>query len=555
MSMQQTDRKLLVTIALPYANGSLHLGHLLEHIQADIWVRFQKMMERNCILISGEDAHGTPIMLAAQQRHIKPEVLVAQIAKEHIADLSAFHIDFEHYYTTHSPENKELINLIYQRLQEKGDICSKVVKQAYDPEAKMFLPDRYVTGSCPCCKTPGQYGDNCEACGSTYSPLDLIDPQSTISGARPIAKESEHYFFQLSHYTDFLREWITHGNHLTEEVSNKLLEWFKEGLHDLDISRDSPYFGFKIPETDDKYFYVWIDAPIAYMAIFKNLCAKHTDLNFDDYWSSTTKTELYHFVGKDIINFHAIFWPAILKSASFRIPTAIFVHGYLTVNGQKMSKSRGTFITARHYLNHLNPEYLRYYFATKLSRKTEDIDFNFEDFSQKINSDLVGKLVNIASRCASFINKKFENKLSKTSLNPQLIEQFVTKGDEIASAYESRDYSRAIKSIMELADQANQMIDAEKPWILIKDPELADKAHLVCSLGLNLFRILMIYLKPVLPITTEKVEHFLNIPAMTWEQRRKGLYDHIINPFTPLLQRISEETIDMIQAENSTGTV
>ncbi len=324
-------------------------------------------------------------------------------------------------------------------------------------------------------------------------------------------------------------------------------------MHDLDISRDSPYFGFKIPGTDDKYFYVWIDAPIAYAAIFKNLCADRPDLNFDDYWSSTAKTELYHFVGKDIINFHAIFWPAILKSADFRTPTAIFVHGYLTVNGQKMSKSRGTFITARHYLNHLNPEYLRYYFATKLSKKAEDIDFNFEDFSQRVNSDLVGKLVNIASRCASFINKKFQNKLSKSALNPQLIQKFIDKGDQIASAYENRDYSRAIKSIMELADQANQMIDAEKPWLLIKDPELVDKAHQVCSLGLNLFRILMIYLKPVLPMTAEKAEHFLNIPAMTWEQRQKGLYDHIINSFTPLLQRISEETIDTMQTENPTG--
>lgn len=548
MSMQQTHRKLLVTTALPYANGSLHLGHLLEHIQADIWVRFQKMMDRDCILISGEDAHGTPIMLAAQQRHIKPEVLVAEIAKEHIADLSAFYVNFDQYYTTHSPENKELIDLIYRRMQEKGDIFSKVIQQAYDPLAKMFLPDRYVKGSCPCCKTPDQYGDNCEICGSTYSPLDLIDPKSTVSGATPIAKESEHYFFQLSHYTDFLREWITSNNHLAEEVSNKLLEWFKEGLHDLDISRDAPYFGFKIPETNDKYFYVWVDAPIGYMAIFKKLCAQHQDLNFNEYWSSTAKTELYHFVGKDIINFHAIFWPAILKSAEFRTPTAIFVHGYLTVNGQKMSKSRGTFITARNYLDYLNPEYLRYYFAARLNKKSEDIDFNFEDFFQRINSDLIGKLVNIASRCSSFINKKFENKLSETSLNPELIQQFINKGDEIASAYENREYNRAIRSIMELADHANQMIDAEKPWVLIKNPELTQRAHAVCSLGLNLFRILIIYLKPVLPATAEKVELFLNIPSLSWEQLQNGLYDHTINLFTPLLERIPQETINNMQA-------
>ncbi|MEN9449948.1 MAG: methionine--tRNA ligase, partial [Pseudomonadota bacterium] len=418
---------------------------------------------------------------------------------------------------------------------------------------KMFLPDRYVKGTCPCCKTPDQYGDNCEVCGSTYSPLDLIDPKSTISGITPIAKESEHYFFKLSHYSDFLREWIMTKNHLAEEISNKLLEWFKEGLHDLDISRDSPYFGFKIPGADNKFFYVWIDAPIGYMATFKNLCQHRDNLNFDEYWSNAEKTELYHFVGKDIINFHAIFWPAILKSADFRRPTAIFVHGYVTVNGKKMSKSRGTFITAHHYLNYLDPEYLRYYYATKLTRKAEDIDFNFEDFIQKINSDLIGKLVNIASRCASFINKKFANQLSSTSFKPEFILQFVNKGNEIADYYESRDYNRAMKSIMELADQANQMIDAEKPWLLIKNSDSIQQAHDVCSLGLNLFRILMIYLKPVLPITAEKVEHFLNIPAMTWDQRQKILLDHTINTFTPLLQRIPEEAIQNIQKTDSIG--
>ena len=551
MSMQQTPRKLLVTSALPYANGSLHIGHILEHVQADIWVRFQKMLGRDCIFISGEDAHGTPVMLAAQQRDISPESLVTQIAEEHKRDLSAFYIDFDNFYTTHSPENEALIILIYQRMKDKGDIYSKLIQQAYDPKTQMFLPDRYVKGACPCCKSPDQYGDNCEVCGSTYSPLDLIDPKSTLSGATPIAKESKHYFFQLSGYSDFLREWITTDTHLAEEISNKLLEWFKEGLHDLDISRDSPYFGFKIPGTDNKFFYVWIDAPIGYMAIFKNLCGQRDNLNFDDYWSDAAKTELYHFVGKDIINFHAIFWPAILKSADFRRPTAIFVHGYVTVNGKKMSKSRGTFITARHYLNYLDPEYLRYYYATKLTRKTEDIDFNFGDFAQKINSDLIGKLINIASRCASFINKKFANKLSETPLNPELIQEFIKKGDEIADFYENRDYNPAMKSIMELADQANQMIDAQKPWLLIKNPDSIQQAHDVCSLGLNLFRILMIYLKPVLPITAEKVEHFLNIPAMTWDQRQEILFDHTINTFTPLLQRIPEETIQNMQKTDS----
>lgn len=549
--MQQTHRKQLVTIALPYANGSLHLGHLLEHIQADIWVRFQKMMGRDCILISGEDAHGTPIMLAAQQRNIQPETLIAEVAKEHIAELSAFYINFDQYYTTHSVENRELTELIFRRMQEKGDICKKVIMQAYDPSAKMFLPDRYVKGACPCCKAPDQYGDNCEVCGSTYSPLDLINPKSVISGITPIAKESEHYFFQLSHYTDFLREWITSDHHLAEEISNKLLEWFKEGLHDLDISRDSPYFGFKIPDRNDKYFYVWVDAPVGYMASFKKLCQQRPQLNFDDYWSEASNTELYHFIGKDIINFHAIFWPAILKSAAFRRPTAIFVHGYVTVNGQKMSKSRGTFITARRYLDHLNPEYLRYYFAAKLNKKSEDIDFNFDDFFKRINADLVGKLVNIASRCASFINKHFNNKLSENSLNPKLLQQFIDAGDEIAADYENREYNRAIRRIMELADEANQMIDAEKPWLSIKDPALIDRTHAVVSLGINLFRILIIYLKPILPVTAEKVESFLNIAPLSWTQRKNGLYNHTINLFTPLLERIPQELINTLQATAS----
>lgn len=554
MSMQQTHRKLLVTSALPYANGSLHIGHLLEHIQADIWVRFQKMLGRDCIFISGEDAHGTPVMLAAQQRSISPETLVNQIAEEHKRDLSAFYIDFDNFYTTHSPENEALITLIYKRMKDTGDVYNKIIQQAYDSKAQMFLPDRYVKGACPCCKTPDQYGDNCEVCGSTYSPLDLIDPKSTISGSTPIAKESDHYFFRLSNHSDFLRQWITQDHHLTEEIRNKLLEWFKEGLHDLDISRDAPYFGFKIPDTENKFFYVWIDAPIGYMAIFKNLCLQRDQLNFDEYWSSPSNTELYHFIGKDIINFHAIFWPAILKSSDFRTPTAIFVHGYVTVNGKKMSKSRGTYISARHYLNHLDPEYLRYYFATKLSRKTEDIDFNLQDFIQKINSDLIGKLVNIASRCSSFINKKFTNKLSANSFNPKLIQEFINKGDEIANNYETRDYNRAMKNIMELADQANQMIDAEKPWLLIKNSDSIQRAHDVCSLGLNLFRILMIYLKPVLPITAKKVEHFLNIPSMTWAQRPKILFDHTINTFSPLLQRIPEETIKNMQKTDSIAT-
>lgn len=545
--MPQTQQKLLVTSALPYANGSIHLGHILEHIQADIWVRFQKMLGNDCLFISGEDAHGTPIMLAAKQRHIEPETLVAQIAKEHRADLDDFYIHFDNYYTTHSPENQALVELFYTRMQAAGDIRTQIIAQAYDPKLNMFLPDRYVKGSCPCCKTPEQYGDNCEACGSTYTPLDLIDPKSILSGTKPIAKESEHYFFQLSHYTDFLREWIMDPHHLSEEIRNKLLEWFKEGLHDLDISRDAPYFGFKIPGTTHKYFYVWIDAPIAYMAIFKNLCQQRHGLEFAEYWTTGENAALYHFVGKDIINFHAIFWPAFLKAAGFRAPSGIFVHGYLTINGQKMSKSRGTFITARDYLNHLNPEYLRYYFASRLNKTAEDIDFNFTDFTQRINSDLVGKLINIASRCSRFINKNFSNQLSQTCSDPQLIEHFIEQGNVIAHAYENREFSRAIRLIMELTDQANQAIDAEKPWILIKAPEKIEHAHAVCSLGLNLFRILITYLKPVLPITARKVETFLNIAPMTWENRYDLLCNHTIQTFTPLLQRIPEEAIQALQ--------
>ncbi|MDQ8039036.1 MAG: methionine--tRNA ligase [Rickettsiella sp.] len=547
---QQNQRKLLVTTALPYANGSIHLGHLLEHIQADIWVRFQKMRGCDCLFLSGEDAHGTPVMLAAKQRGIEPEELLKQIAKEHCVDLKGFYINFDNYYTSHSPENQTTIELIYSRMQEKGDIYTKIIAQAYDPITKMFLPDRYVKGSCPCCKTPDQYGDNCEACGSTYGPLDLIDPKSTISGSTPIAKESEHYFFRLSNYTDFLHKWITSHNHLSQEISNKLLEWFKEGLHDLDISRDAPYFGFKIPGTKDKYFYVWVDAPIGYIAAFKNLSKRRPELSFDEYWINNEKTELYHFVGKDIINFHAIFWPATLKSANFRTPTAIFVHGYLTINGQKMSKSRGTFITANQYLQHLDPEYLRYYFAGKLNTKAEDIDLNFEDFNQRINSDLIGKFINIASRCASFINKKFENKLSQNCFNPELVKQFIGRGDEIAHAYETREFSRAVRIIMELADSANQAIDAEKPWSLIKIPSQKQRAHAVASLGLNLFRILATYLKPILPITSEKVETFLNIDPMNWENRHDYLCNHTIRTFTPLLQRIQDEAIHAMQTTN-----
>jgi len=546
--MTHTSRKILVTCALPYANGSIHLGHMVEYVQADIWSRFQKMRGQDCVFICGDDTHGTPVMLTAQQQGIAPEELIKKVKLEHQQDFKDFLVEFDNFYSTHSEENRELSELIYSRMQKNGDIVTKTISQAYDPKANMFLPDRYVKGNCPCCKAPDQYGDNCENCGSTYSPMDLGNPISVVTGSTPIAKESEHYFFKLSNYTDFLREWITAG-HLQSEVSNKLLEWFKEGLHDLDITRDTPYFGFKIPGTEDKYFYVWIDAPIGYISIFKNLCAQNKNLNFADYWLTEDKVDLFHFIGKDIVNFHAIFWPAILKSGGFRTPSNIFVHGYLTIDGQKMSKSRGTFIKARTYLNHLTPEYLRYYFAVKLNDKIEDIDLNLADFVQRVNSDLVGKVINIASRCASFINKNFAGKLSKQNIEPKLIEDFVNAGDTIAEYLENREFSRAMRAIMELADRANQYIDAEKPWVLIKDQSKQQHTQDVCTVGLNLFRILINYLKPVLPETAQKAESFLNIPAMTWDSRKNILLDHQVNAFTPLLQRITEEQITAMKTE------
>lgn len=544
-------RKLLITCALPYANGSIHLGHLIEHVQADIWVRFQKMLGHDCVFICADDAHGTPIMLSAKQKNIAPEALIAQVKLEHQQDFADFLIDFDNYYTTHSEENRELSELIYHRLQQHDDIDVRVIRQAYDPIENMFLPDRYVKGECPRCGSKDQYGDSCEVCGATYAPLDLKNPISVVSGAAPIEKESEHYFFRLPKYTEFLQHWIEQPGHLQPEVRNKIGEWFVSGLQEWDISRDAPYFGFAIPGAENKYFYVWLDAPIGYMASFKNLCAQRKDLDFAAYWDKNSNAELYHFVGKDIINFHALFWPAMLHASEFRIPSAIFVHGFLTIDGQKMSKSRGTFINARAYLNHLNPEYLRYYFAAKLNSNVEDLDLSFTDFVQRINSDLVGKVVNIASRCASFIHNYFNGELSATCVNQELLTAFVTAGDSIADAFNKREFNRAIRSIMELADRANQYIDAEKPWTLIKQPGNEKHVQDVCSMGLNLFRILMIYLKPVLPHTAKNSEAFLNIAPLTWDDRKQPLLGHTIKPFIPLLQRIKEEQISALKNENA----
>ncbi len=539
-------KNLLVTCALPYANGPIHLGHLVEYIQADIWVRFQRLQGRDCLFICGEDTHGTPVMLAAQKQQISPEQLIASIKEAHERDLAGFHISFDHYYTTHSPENKVLTEFIYQRMFENKAICVRTIAQAYDPQANMFLPDRYVKGCCPCCKTPEQYGDNCEACGSTYAPLDLINPISVVSGCTPIAKESEHYFFKLSQYTEFLRAWIQAG-HVQEEVKNKLLEWFKEGLHDLDISRDAPYFGFTIPGRLDKYFYVWLDAPIGYIAIFQHLCAQRPELDFSAYWHDAQKTDLYHFIGKDIINFHAIFWPAILKSAGFRTPTQIITHGYLTIDGQKMSKSRGTFILARSYLEHFHPDYLRYYFASKLNHKADDLDLNFDEFMQRINAELISKLINIASRCARFINQEFNNQLAHTCAEPELLQTIINAHTTIAEYYQHCHYHRIIRTVMNLTEKVNQYIDRVKPWTCIKDPNRRQETQIICTTALNCFRILMLYLKPILPNTVAKVETFLNSPELNWQDHKNLLLTHNIRDYEPLLTRITDTMLSQFK--------
>lgn len=539
-------RKILATNALPYANGPLHLGHLVGTIQGDIWVRLQKMLGHDCMYICGSDAHGTPIMIQAEKMGITPDAMVTQIHQMQVDDFADFLVDFDNYHTTHSAENKELVETIYKRHVEKGNIARHVIKQLYDPVKNMFLPDRYIKGECPNCHAKDQYGDNCEVCGATYTPTELINPYSSLSGSKPIEKESEHFFFKLQNFEEYLKAWTRHG-HLQEQVTNKLDEWFKAGLKEWDISRDSPYFGFAIPGEKDKYFYVWLDAPVGYMASFKNLCERKKDINFAEYWEQDKSTELYHFIGKDIIYFHALFWPAILHGADYRTPSKIYVNGFLTVDGQKMSKSRGTFIKARTYLNSLQPEYLRYYFAAKLSDRIEDLDINFDDFTQRINSDLVGKFINIASRCASFINKNFAGKLSSQCAEPALYKEFADAGENIAASYSNIEYSHTIRQIMALADRANQYIDEKKPWSLMKDAERHQEVQDVCSMGLNLFRVLMIYLKPVLPQTAKQVEVFLNISPLQWSDKNSPLLDHSIREFQPLLTRIDPKQIEAMK--------
>ncbi|OGO95617.1 MAG: methionine--tRNA ligase [Coxiella sp. RIFCSPHIGHO2_12_FULL_42_15] len=540
-------RTILITTALNYANGPLHLGHMVEVIQADIWARFQRMRGHDCLYISGCDAHGTPIMISAKKLNITPEALIAKSRTEHQHDLAGFIIEVANYHTTHSDENRELSNLVYQRLKKNGDITRRTIEQAFDPIENIFLPDRFIRGTCPKCKAPDQYGDNCEACGTTYSPLELIDPVSAISGAKPIVKESEHFFFNLANYHDMLKDWIEKG-HLQPEVKNKLKEWFGEELKSWDISRDAPYFGFEIPDCPGKYFYVWLDAPIGYMASFKDIAARQKNLDFDAYWQPHSHAELYHFIGKDIAYFHALFWPAMLKGAHFRLPTNVFVHGYLTINGQKMSKSRGTFITANKYLQHLDPEFLRYYIAAKLTPQVEDIDLNLEDFALRANADLVGKFINLASRSAGFITKKFNGRLSTELDYPPLFEHFVSEREAIAAYFESLNYNKAIRHIMALADQANQYIDHEKPWALVKQEGQENKVHAVCTQSLNLFKVLTTYLKPILPKTASAVEDFLNCEPLSWGNLATPLLDHEIKPFKPLLQRIMPEQLEQLAA-------
>lgn len=541
-------RKILVTSALVYANGPVHLGHILEQIQTDIWVRFQKLQGNDCLYISGDDAHGTPIMIGAQKRNISPEQLINETKISHEQDSAGFLIDFDNYYTTHSPENRELTNIIYQCLQKNDDIETKTINQAFDEDAKMFLPDRYIKGTCPCCKARDQYGDNCENCGSTYLATDLIEPISIISGKPPIQKTSEHYFFRLAKYTEMLEPWIQKS--LQSEIAHKLSEWFKEGLKSWDISRDAPYFGFEIPDKPGKYFYVWLDAPIGYLASLKNLSAR-TAINFDNYWQNDSQIELYHFVGKDIVYFHALFWPAILESANLRKPTAVFAHGYLTVNGQKMSKSRGTFILARDYLKHLNPEYLRYYLAAKLGPGIDDIDLNFADLIQKNNSDLVGKIVNIASRLAPFLNKNFASQLADNMNDTTLFATANNLATTISECYETRNFHNAMRHIMQLADLTNQYVDENKPWVLSKQNPLDLKIQNICTIGLNMFRLLVIFLKPVLPIFAANAEKFLQIPPLRWENYKHPLLQHKINDFQPLMQRVDPKNVEALLTPGS----
>ena len=541
------SRKILVTSALPYANGAIHLGHLLEYIQTDIWVRFQKSRGHQCHYVCADDAHGTAIMLRAEQEGITSEALIERVSRDHQDDFARFGVGFDNYHSTHSPENRHFSELIYTRLREKGHIATRDIEQMYDPIKGLFLADRFIKGTCPKCKTDDQYGDNCEACGATYTPAELIDPVSAISGATPEVRSSTHYFFKLPDFADFMQGWINDG-HVQPQIRNKLLEWFESGFNEWDISRDAPYFGFEIPDAPGKYFYVWLDAPIGYLASFQNLCERE-GLDFDSYWQPGSDAEVYHFIGKDIVYFHALFWPAMLHGADFRTPTAVNCHGFVTVNGAKMSKSRGTFIKAATYAEYLNPEYLRYYFAAKLTAGVDDLDLNLEDFAARVNADLVGKVVNIASRCAGFVKKLGGGQLSAHCAQPQLVARFIAAGDAIAEEFEAREFGRAMRRIMELADEANTYIAEAEPWVLAKQEGREQEVLDICSVGINLFRQLMVYLAPVVPQMADDAKTFLQLESLDWESRRDVLLGHAIAKFKPLMTRIERDKIDgMIEA-------
>ncbi len=558
-----TQRKILVTSALPYANGSIHLGHMVEHIQTDIWVRFQKMRGHTCHYVCADDTHGTPIMLAAEKQGITPEQLIERVHAEHFADFQGFHIGYDNYYSTNSPENRHYSYDIYQKLRDAGKIVSRTIEQLYDPEKGMFLPDRFVKGECPKCHAKDQYGDSCEVCGATYSPTELIHPYSAVSGATPVLRESEHFFFRLGECADFLRDWtaghstLSDGRdqpHLQAESLNKMNEWIEGGLQDWDISRDAPYFGFEIPNAPGKYFYVWLDAPIGYMASFKALCDRE-GLNFDEYFKADSSTELYHFIGKDILYFHALFWPATLQYSGYRTPTGVFAHGFLTVVGQKISKSRGTFINARSYLDcGLNTEWMRYYIAAKLNSKIEDIDLSLSDFVARVNSDLVGKFINIASRAAGFISKRFDGKLAAQLSDSSLLDALTAPAESLAHSFEQREYARALRDVMALADQVNLYVDANKPWELARQEGMEQQLQQVCTVLINAFRLLTIYLKPVLPKLAEQVEQFLNIAPLTWADSQHTLLDHTIQPYQHLMQRIEPKLIEQLIEANKQST-
>ncbi len=547
--MTEASRKILVTSALPYANGPLHLGHMLEQVQTDIWVRFQRSRGNHCLYICADDAHGTAIMLSAEKAGITPEEQIEQVKAAHLKDSTGFLVHFDNYHSTHSEENRRWSETIYKRIEQQGHIAVREITQSYDQEKGLFLADRFIKGTCPKCKTPDQYGDNCEACGATYSPVDLIDPISALSGTTPVDRESDHLFFRLGDFEELLRGWTRSGS-LQPAVANKLNEWIEAGLQDWDISRDAPYFGFEIPGHPDKYFYVWLDAPIGYIASTEDYCARSGE-DFDSYWIREDETELYHFIGKDIVNFHGLFWPAMLHTAGLRMPNAVYAHGFLTVDSTKMSKSRGTFIMASTYLEHLDPEYLRYYFAAKLSSGVDDIDLNLNDFVQRVNSDLVGKVVNIASRCAGFLRKKFDNRMASECSEQALLDEFISAGDDIAALYETRDFGRAMREIIALADRANQYIDDKKPWVLAKEEGREQEVQDVCSTGINLFRVLITYLKPVLPEMAARAEQFLQIDV-DWHSLKSPLIDHQLEVFKPLLQRVDPEHVDaMVSASKA----